>query len=194
MNTKDRIIFESMKLFSMKGFLSTSISDILTASGISKGGFYNHFKNKEELFASVLTEARRIWRKKTLSGLDKIDKPIAKAQRLLENYRDKYLMDSADFPGGCIFITLSVELDDQLPHLSSGIHNGFKNLKAMIQRLLDQAKASGELRDDVSTEAVSEIIFSGMLGASVMYGLGKSSVNLNKAIQALLDYMDAAKR
>jgi TetR/AcrR family transcriptional repressor of nem operon len=194
MNTKDRIIFESMKLFSMKGFLSTSISDILTASGISKGGFYNHFKNKEELFAYVLTEARRIWRKKTLSGLDKIDKPIAKAQRLLENYRDKYLMDSADFPGGCIFITLSVELDDQLPHLSSEIHNGFVNLKAMIQRLLDQAKASGELRDDVSTEAVAEIIFSGMLGASVMYGLGKSSVNLNKSIQALLDYMDAAKR
>ena len=72
--------------------------------------------------------------------------------------------------------------------------HGFKNLKAMIQRLLDQAKASGELRDDVSTKAMAEIIFSGMLGASVMYGLGKSSVNLNKTIQALLDYMDTTKR
>jgi hypothetical protein len=64
----------------------------------------------------------------------------------------------------------------------------------MIQRLLDQAKASGELLDDVSTETVAEMVFSGMLGASVMYGLGKSSANLNKTIQALLDYIDAAKR
>ncbi|MEJ2365372.1 MAG: TetR family transcriptional regulator, partial [Deltaproteobacteria bacterium] len=33
-----------MRLFSMKGFLSTSITDILEAADASKGGFYNHFK------------------------------------------------------------------------------------------------------------------------------------------------------
>jgi AcrR family transcriptional regulator len=89
MNTKERIVFESMKLFSLKGFLNTSINDILTEAKISKGGFYNHFKSKEELFGSVLTEASRIWRTKTLAGLDKIDRPIAKIKKLLENYRDR---------------------------------------------------------------------------------------------------------
>ena len=47
---KDRIIHEALRQFSSKGFMSTSISDILESAGASKGGLYNHFKSKEELF------------------------------------------------------------------------------------------------------------------------------------------------
>ncbi|MFC1489455.1 TetR/AcrR family transcriptional regulator, partial [Thermodesulfobacteriota bacterium] len=62
MNLKEKMIYESLKLFSLKGFLSTSIQDILTSANTSKGGFYNHFKSKEDLFFQVLNEARSIWR------------------------------------------------------------------------------------------------------------------------------------
>ena len=64
MNLKEKIIHESLRLFSLKGFLSTSIQDILEAVNTSKGGLYNHFKGKEDLFFHVLEEARRIWREK----------------------------------------------------------------------------------------------------------------------------------
>ena len=47
---KEKIIHESLKLFSLKGFTSTSIQDILAAANTSKGGFYNHFSSKEDLF------------------------------------------------------------------------------------------------------------------------------------------------
>jgi AcrR family transcriptional regulator len=57
-NLKERIIHESLRLFSLKGFLSTSITDILEAADTSKGGFYNHFASKEDLFFQVLDEAR----------------------------------------------------------------------------------------------------------------------------------------
>jgi len=60
MSLRERIIHESLRLFSLKGFLSTSINDILEAANTSKGGFYNHFASKEELFFEVLDEARRI--------------------------------------------------------------------------------------------------------------------------------------
>lgn len=95
---KKKIIHESLKLFSLKGFLSTSMRQILDAAGTSKGGFYNHFKSKEELFFQVLDEARNIWREKNLSGLDEIENPIGKIKRFLENFRDLYLKDAENFP------------------------------------------------------------------------------------------------
>ncbi|MDM8524167.1 TetR/AcrR family transcriptional regulator [Desulfococcaceae bacterium HSG8] len=187
---KEKIIHESLKLFSLKGFLSTSLHDILKAADVSKGGFYNHFESKEVLFFDVLDEARRIWRQKNLEGLDRIEKPIGKIRKLLENFRDNYLKDSENFPGGCVFVTLSVELNDQRPHLSDEINKGFKGLKNMIRRLLDQGKESGELGDHVNTNAVTEMIFAGLLGASVIYGAEKSGSSLDKTINSLIDYIE----
>ena len=193
MNLKERIIHESLKLFSLKGFLSTSINDILEAANTSKGGFYNHFASKEDLFFEVLDEARRIWRERNLSGLDEIESPVGKIKKLLENFRDRYLKDSKDFPGGCIFLTFSVELDDQCPHLSKEVNKGFVGLKAMLNRLLDEGKESGELSGSVNTNAITEMLFAGMLGATVIYGVDKSPESLDRSINALIDYLEKLK-
>ncbi len=190
MELKERIIHESLKLFSLKGFSSTSISDILVAAQTSKGGFYNHFKSKEDLLLSVLSEARKVWRAQNLVGLDELDKPVAKVKRLLENYRDRYLKDQEALPGGCIFVTLSVELDDQQPHLARELTEGFERLKRMLNHLLKQGKESGELRAEVNTETVTEMIFAGMLGASILHGMEKSSLSLDQTINSLIAFLD----
>ena len=194
MNLKETIIHESLKLFSLKGFLSTSIHDILLAANTSKGGFYNHFTSKEDLFFQVLDEARGIWREKNLSNLDQIENPLEKIKKLLENYKDRYLKDADNFPGGCFFITLSVELNDQRPHLAKEIDKGFIGLKNMFKRLLDQTKASGQLITDVNTEIVTEMIFNSMLGASVSYGANKSKAGLDKSVRSIIDYLEQLKR
>ena len=193
MNLKEKIIHESLKLFSLKGFLSTSIHDIIMAANTSKGGFYNHFKSKEDLFFQVLEEARRIWREKNLKGLEDIENPIEKIKKFLENFRDLYLKDAENFPGGCIFVTFSVELNDQRPHLSREVYKGFVGLKAMINRLLDEGRESGELSNNVSTSAITEMLFAGMLGATVMYGVDKSNESLNRSINTLIDYLEKLK-
>ena len=173
----------------MKGFLSTSIHDIMREAKTSKGGLYNHFKSKDEIFSAVLSEARKIWRNRNLEGLDRIENPVEKVKKLLVNYRDRYLKDADTFPGGCIFVTFSVELDDQNAAFSRELNEGFHRLKQMIRRYLDQGKESGELKPDVNTETVTEMIFSGMLGASVIYGTEKSSESLDRCINALIDYL-----
>jgi AcrR family transcriptional regulator len=190
MRLKDRINHESLKLFSSKGYLSTSITDILEAADSSKGGFYNHYASKEDLFYEVLTIAQSIWREKTLYGLDEIESPVGKIKKLLENYRDRYLNDDINFPGGCIFVTFSVELDDQRPHLMQEVNKGFVGLKNMLKRLLEEGKEIGELRDDVNTNRATELIFSGMLGTSVLYGVDKSTTRLDRSINSLIDYLD----
>ena len=193
MGLKEKIVRESLKLFSLKGFLSTSIHDIMREAKTSKGGLYNHFKSKDEIFSAVLSEARKIWRDRNLAGLDQIEKPVGKVRKLLENYRDRYLRDTETFPGGCVFVTLSVELDDQNPLFSKELNEGFVRLKAMIRRLLDEGKESGELRAEVNTEAVTEMIFSGMLGASVIYGTAKSSEGLDRCVNSLIDYLESLR-
>ena len=194
MSLRERIIHESLRLFSLKGFLSTSIDDILKAANTSKGGFYNHFPSKDALFFEVLDEARRIWRLRCLSGLDEIESPVGKIEKLLENYRDQYLKDSENFPGGCIFVTFSVELDDQRPQLCKEVNEGFVGLKAMIHGLLDEGKESGELSSSVSTGAVTEMLLAGMVGASVIYGADKSTDSLDRSIDTLIESLQELKR
>lgn len=52
---KLHVIKVAHQLFINKGFHTTSIQDILDASGISKGTFYNYFSSKNELFKEVFT-------------------------------------------------------------------------------------------------------------------------------------------
>jgi AcrR family transcriptional regulator len=194
MRLKDKIIHESLKLFSLKGFESTSLHDILTASKASKGGFYNHFASKEDLFYEVLQEAGKIWRKRNLAGLDAVKKPTQKIKKLLENFRDQYLLDSNNFPGGCIFITFAVELGDQRPHLSQEVNKGFIGLRNMIHRFLVEGKKLEEFRNGVDPNSVTEILFNGMLGASVNYNANKSVKGLEKSINALIGYLEKTKK
>ena len=193
MNLKDTILHESLKLFSLNGFLSTSIQDILSAANTSKGGFYNHFSSKEDLFFQVLDEARKIWRERNLRGLDEIDQPINKIIKLLENYKDRYLLDAENFPGGCIFIMFAVELGDSRPHLSREVQKGFTGLKSMLKRLLENGQSSPAEYNGLNTDTITEIIFNGMLGASVNYSVDKSYEALNNSINSLIDYLDKLK-
>ena len=190
MDLREKIVWESLRLFSLKGFLSTSIHDVLKAANTSKGGLYNHFESKEELLLAVLAEARKIWRENNLEGLDQTDSPIEKVKILLANYRDRYLKDARNLPGGCIFVTLSVELDDQRPDLSREVSKGWGGLKDMIKSLLDEAKKAGELRKDVNTKTATEMLLSGLLGSSVIYGVEKSNSTLDRSINALIAYVE----
>ncbi|MET3682252.1 AcrR family transcriptional regulator [Alkalibacillus flavidus] len=64
---KEKIIQSSLVLFSEKGFHGVSVKDIVEYCETSKGGFYHHFKSKDELLfvihdlfiSYVLNEANR---------------------------------------------------------------------------------------------------------------------------------------
>lgn len=189
MSLRENIIHESQKLFSLNGFINTGVNEIIQASGTSKGGFYNHFCSKEDLFFEVLAEAQRIWREKVLDSVSEIDSPIQKIIRILQNYRDRYLKDTENFPGGCIFITFSVELDDARPPLAAEVHKGFEGFKALVTGLLEEAVRVGELPDDLNTTTAADMLFTGMLGASVLFSVNKATSSLDCSIDPLIEYL-----
>jgi AcrR family transcriptional regulator len=53
MELKDRIINSAHELFSEKGYDKTTVADIIKKAGSSKGGFYHHFRSKEEVIEAI---------------------------------------------------------------------------------------------------------------------------------------------
>ena len=58
MTTKEKIIYESLKLFSQKGYDGVSMREIAAAVGIKGASIYNHFKGKEEIFNAIFDEMK----------------------------------------------------------------------------------------------------------------------------------------
>ena len=54
--TRARIIEAAGRLFRRHGFHGVGIDDLMAEAGLTRGGFYAHFRSKEDLFVSVLAE------------------------------------------------------------------------------------------------------------------------------------------
>jgi AcrR family transcriptional regulator len=52
--TKEKILTIALYYFLKKPFTEVTMSEILRASGLSKGGFYHHFESKEILYKEVI--------------------------------------------------------------------------------------------------------------------------------------------
>jgi TetR/AcrR family transcriptional regulator, biofilm operon repressor len=54
--TKEKILHVSLKLFAAKGYKETTVRDISGALGIKQSALYNHFKNKDEILTTLVSE------------------------------------------------------------------------------------------------------------------------------------------
>ena len=53
-DTKEQILMTSLKLFAKDGYEAVSVSDIAGELGITKGALYKHYKNKRDIFESII--------------------------------------------------------------------------------------------------------------------------------------------
>jgi len=53
-NTKERLLYRGIKLFSAKGYSNIGIRQLCTSVGIKESSFSNHFKSKESLFREIM--------------------------------------------------------------------------------------------------------------------------------------------
>ena len=52
--TRDRIVSAARRLFNQGGFAQVTIEQIMSEAELTRGGFYNHFDSKEQLFTEVV--------------------------------------------------------------------------------------------------------------------------------------------
>jgi TetR/AcrR family transcriptional repressor of nem operon len=55
-DTRQRILRSAARLFNRRGFSEVTIGEIMRAAGLTHGGFYRHFKSKDELYSEVITQ------------------------------------------------------------------------------------------------------------------------------------------
>ena len=53
--TKEKILKHALKLFSTKGYKATTVRDIAGSIGIKQSALYNHFKNKDEILETLIS-------------------------------------------------------------------------------------------------------------------------------------------
>ncbi len=104
--TRAKIVESARILFNRHGFEGVSIDMVMERAKLTRGGFYNHFKSKDELFAeavySFLMGRGATWRED--AGVDLSKSGPVMAQRMLNSYLSTEHL--ADLDGQCPMIAL----------------------------------------------------------------------------------------
>lgn len=188
--TKERILSEAVKLFQHKGFGSTSITDILTATGLKKGALYFHFTSKEEIALLALARARS-------ELLDFLDTSLvgATAAACLENYFGALVQwhRNLRFAGGCIFGNAALEMADSNERFAVVVSSVFDEWTARIRVVIEAGQGDGTMRRDLVAGDVAHHVVSATEGAIMLARLRKSDAPLTLCFSALTSLLAQLK-
>ena len=152
--TRQKIIEKSLQLFSVKGYFNTSISDILEATGLTKGGLYGHFQSKEDIWYAVYQRAVEIWQEIVFKEARGISNPLNRIENIIEKDLGEY-MGRDVFEGGCFFFNSLVELSGQSDAMSRHILQGFVRFSRLLRSWLREADQKGLLKDGLDLKEIS---------------------------------------
>ncbi len=191
--TRQNIIEKSMQLFSVKGYFNTSIADIVTATSLTKGGIYGHFRNKGEIWQAGYTECVRIWKNVVFQGVRDIPDPLARIAKVIENSLKNYL-GAGIFEGGCFLLNSLVDLTGQSPTMSKHILEGFQGFAALLHRWLEEAEQKGMLREGINLQEIANFIVISLNGAAPLYAAGKDPAVWRRTLAQLRFYLNSLKK
>lgn len=191
--TRQSIIEKSMQLFSVKGYFNTSIDAIVKATGLTKGGVYGHFRNKEEIWYAVYDQCVRMWKDIVFQGVRDLPDPLARIEKVLENGLKNYL--GADvFEGGCFLLNSLVELSGQSPAMSSHLLSGFQRLAALLRAWLQEAEQQGRLQAGLDLQGIANFLVIALNGATPLYAASKDPAVWQQTLAQLHFYLDSLRQ
>ena len=182
--TRAHILEKVAPVFNMKGYFGTSLGDITTAIGLSKGAVYGNFESKEALALAAFNYNVRkvIW--PLADKINAADSAAAKLRAITTYYR-AYYQHTMPF-GGCPVLNIGIDANNQNPELTQRVQH-------IIQRLIDQMAAliqagvdAGELKADINARNLSRRIYSMIEGSLFTSVLMQNEDH----IQEMMNYID----
>ncbi|HZS65509.1 MAG TPA: TetR/AcrR family transcriptional regulator [Burkholderiales bacterium] len=140
--TRERIIAASASLLNREGYLRTPVSDIMRATGMQKGGIYNHFASREELGLEAFNYAFRRIRERLLAAIAEKTTARQKLLALIEVFRGSPARP--DLEGGCPVMNLAIESDDADAKLRQAARQAMGTLHGLFERLIKEGVARHE--------------------------------------------------
>lgn len=151
--TRSRILAEGLSLVSQHGFEGTSFGVLADHIGMSKSGLYAHFRNKDELQIDILQAAARVAEQQVMEPTLKRPPGLAR----LRFYFDRLLgwTTRAALPGGCPFVTASIEFDDKDGPVRDYVVATTEAFFAFMRRLVDEAVEAGDLEASAEGDVIA---------------------------------------
>ncbi len=188
--TRQRIIEQAAPIFNQQGFAGASIQDILSATGLEKGGLYRHFASKEELAAEVFRYAlENVIRLRT----EETD-PESGAIEHLRVFIHRFVEAPSTTPGGCPLMNTAIDSDDGNPVLRGLALDGIHAWKARLMDVIEGGVRTGEIRHEIAPRTIANTIIATLEGALMISRLEATPAALTDAqatLGILLDHIAA---
>lgn len=191
--TRQHIIEKSLQLFSVHGYFNTSVDGIVKATGLTKGGLYGHFHNKQEIWYAVYDECVRVWKGIVFQGVRDLADPVARIEKVIANNLQNYL-GAGVFEGGCFLCNALVDLAGQAPDMSAHVLEGFKSFAKLLRRWLHEAEKLGMLKAGLNLDEIAHFIVTSLNGAAPMYAASKDPAVWQQTMAQLHFYIQSLKK
>ena len=87
---KNQILDAATLIFSEKGFSRANTDEIAKKAGLGKGTLYRYFKDKKDIFFSVVDRGLGKLKEKILKGVEKAEDPLKKIENAVKSYPVSY--------------------------------------------------------------------------------------------------------
>lgn len=185
--TRDRLVFAAMKLFGEKGYLSTSIQDILREAGANAGSLYHAFPTKQDLLVAVLDMYRLGIEPMLLApAWEGVEDPIERVFALLAAYRG--MLESTDCLYGCPIGSIALELHEPDPPVRELLSINFDGWVRHVEGCLEAA--GPRLPADLDRHRLAVFVLTTMEGGVMQSRTHRTLAAFDASVASLRDYFD----
>lgn len=186
-STRERIVAQAANVFSERGFFGSSMTDLLAATGLRKGGLYNHFASKEQLALEAFDYAVGLIERRYTAALAGRTGAVERLLAIADVIRS--LIDSPAVTGGCPILNTAIESDDAMPLLRDRAREAMTGWQRLIGATVKAGVASGELRAGTDPYVVATVMTATLEGAVFLSKLYGDAVHMHRAVDHVTAYV-----
>jgi AcrR family transcriptional regulator len=190
-DTRSKIIQQAADLFNQQGYAGSSLSDIMAATGLKKGGIYNHFASKDDLALAAFDYAAQLMGQRYTRAVKQKQRAIPRLQAVIHTFCSA--PDEIPLKGGCPLLNTAAESDDSHPALRQRAQQAMDQWRQLIRQIVQQGITARELQADVDPEAVATILIATLEGALMLTKLYGDPIHLQQAQIHLEQYVKSLK-
>ena len=190
--TRENIIRQAAALFNTQGFAGASMSDIMAATGLQKGGIYRHFESKEQLALESFDYAVQVMGDRFRDALDGKRTAMERLHAIISVFAR--IPTDPPVPGGCPVMNAALENDDGNPVLRQRARDAMDGLRALVVRVARGGIERGEVRAGVDPDALASVMISTLEGAVMLSKLYGDPAHVGRAVAHLERYLDESVR
>lgn len=190
-NTKHFIVEKTASLFNTKGYAGTSMNDIMSATGLSKGCIYGNFENKDEVALAAFdynhNKVNEHMKARILATDNSIERLLVYPDTYKNYFRYPYLL------AGCPILNTSTEADDTHPQLRERAENALDFWKTSIENQIKRGVARNEIKEDADPTEIAVVVISMIEGAFMQAKVTNRTKELRIAMEFLEKIITALK-